>query len=97
MNRRVFLMNPLLLTTSVQPKVKPYVTQESYTSNLTVKNDNYCVYKSKNANFVSQVLYIDLGECIKMYTTIDWKDPVTAEPIQKKNLELFITDVSGNM
>ena len=92
-------MNPLLFTTPVQYKVKPTIPPQSSgltSTKLDVKNDNYVLYTSKNEKFVSQILFADLGDCVKMYTVMDWVDPVTTEDIQKKNVELFITEVGGN-
>ena len=52
---------------------------------------------SENEKFVSQIVYEDLGECVRMYTIIDWQDPITNEPIERKNVELFILDQGGEM
>lgn len=91
MNRRAFLAHPLILTTPLsKPKVKPVGT-------LKAKDNKYSIFKSENEKFVSQIVYEDLGECVRMYTIIDWQDPITQEQIERKNVELFILDPGGEM
>jgi len=95
MNRRTFLVNPLILTTpSMKTKTKPYVKQ---VGTVNTKENRYSIFKSDNEKFVSQIVYEDLGECVRMYTIIDWQDPITKEPIERKNVELFILDQGGEM
>lgn len=91
MNRRAFLAHPLIFTRPPsKPKVKPVGT-------LNAKDNKYSIFKSENEKFVSQIVYEDLGECVRMYTIIDWQDPITQEPIERKNVELFILDPGGEM
>ena len=99
MNRRAFLVNPLILTTpsmktKTETKTKPYVKP---VGSLNAKDNKYTMFKSENEKFVSQIVYEDLGECVRMYTIIDWQDPITQEPIERKNVELFILDQGGEM
>lgn len=99
MNRRCFLSAPFaIMNPSNTNKVRPYThASQQSVGTLTVKNDNYCIFTSENQKFVAQILYEDRGKSVRMYSVIDWEDPVTKEQLQKKSVDSFILDRGGQM
>ena len=87
MNRRLFLLNPLITINS------PTITKtKQYNVSMKTNNDNYCFFTSKNEKFRSHIIYQDLEDSVLMNSVIEWDDPLTEITLQKKNSELFILD-----
>jgi hypothetical protein len=87
MNRRLFLLNPLITINS------PSITKtKHYNVSMKTNNDNYCFFTSKNEKFRSHIIYQDLEDSVLMNSVIEWDDPLTDITLQKTNSELFILD-----
>ena len=87
MNRRLFLLNPLITINS------PSITKNKhYNVSMKTNNDNYCFFTSKNEKFRSHIIYQDLEDSVLMNTVIEWDDPLTEITLQKTNSELFMLD-----
>jgi hypothetical protein len=87
MNRRLFLLNPLITINS------PTITKpKQYNVSMKTNNDNYCFFSSKNEKFRSHIIYQDLEDSVLMNTVIEWDDPLTEITLQKKSSEFFILD-----
>ena len=85
MNRRLFLLQPAILTASNKSKTITPVSTKQINSNDTV-------FLSENGKLKIQSVYDDYGSCVAVTNAIEWDDPVTNTTMKRLNRDLYILE-----
>lgn len=89
MNRRLFMVQPVIFSTNFQKqKLTPVSTKQI--------NSNDTIFMSENGKLTIQSVYDDYGSCVAVTNAIEWDDPVTNTTLKKLNRDLYILE-SDNM
>lgn len=90
MNRRLFLVQPALMSTNrinKTHKATPVSTKQI--------NSNDTIFVSENGKLTVQSVYDDYGSCVVVMNAIEWDDPVTNTTLKKLNRELYMLEIDN--